>query len=255
MAAISALKIVDVCLSFGGNRVLSNVSLSINDGELFSLIGPNGAGKTSLINVLTRHYEAQGGQAAFFGSDLFAKRPHELARAGIARTFQNVLLLKDMSVLENVLLGLHSSFATNYLSTAVGRERSEDRLMRERAFDALELVGLQSYCNLQAGSLPLGHQRLLELARCVVNRPRLMFLDEPSAGMSSEEVERLTETIRSIRQRLSPTIILVAHTMKLVMNLSDQIAVLDHGVKIASGPPKVVVEDPAVIAAYLGGSN
>jgi ABC-type branched-subunit amino acid transport system ATPase component len=248
------LSVIKVSLAFGGNRVLSDVSMDVDRGQLFAIIGPNGAGKTSLFNVLTRLYQADSGSAVFDDKSLFEIGATDLAQAGVMRTFQNILVLKELSVLDNVLLGLHTTHQTSLMSAAFGTlaYRREERRRRQQAFEALRLVGLEQAAHLVAGSLPFGHLRLLELARCIVSRPKLILLDEPSAGMTSQEIDRLTATIGVIREKLQPTILLIAHTMKLVMQVSDRILVLDHGTPIAEGTPGEVACNQAVIDAYLG---
>jgi branched-chain amino acid transport system ATP-binding protein len=248
------LSVINVSLAFGGNRILTDVSLDVDRGQLFAIIGPNGAGKTSFFNVLTRLYNADAGQAVFDDTSLFDLDPVDLARAGVMRTFQNILVLKELSVLDNVLLGLHTTYCTSLVTAAFGAisYRREERDRRDLAVEALKVVGLEQVANLPAGSLPFGYLRLLELARCIVSRPKLILLDEPSAGMTSQEIERLTDTITLIRRSLNPTILLIAHTMKLVMQVSDRILVLDHGSVIAEGVPKEIATNQAVIDAYLG---
>lgn len=248
------LSVIKVSLAFGGNKVLTDVSLDVDRGQLFAIIGPNGAGKTSFFNVLTRLYDADSGRAVLDDANLFGIAATDLARAGVMRTFQNVLVLKELSVLDNVLIGLHSTYRTSLLATAFGATSylREERTKRELAFEALKLVGLETFATLAAGSLPFGHLRLLELARCIVSAPKLILLDEPSAGMTSEEIDRLTKTIDLIRRTLNPTILLIAHTMKLVMQVSDRILVLDHGAAIAEGLPREIATNQAVIDAYLG---
>jgi branched-chain amino acid transport system ATP-binding protein len=248
------LSVIKVSLAFGGNRVLTDVSLDVDRGQLFAIIGPNGAGKTSFFNVLTRLYEADSGQAVLDNANLFDLSATDLAQSGVMRTFQNILVLKELSVLDNVLLGLHTTYRTSLVTTAFGSVpyRREERRRRELALEALKVVGLEQVAHLAAGSLPFGYLRLLELARCIASSPKLILLDEPSAGMTSQEIERLTSTIGLIRRTLNPTILLIAHTMKLVMQVSDRILVLDHGAPIAEGTPAEIASNQVVIDAYLG---
>jgi len=239
---------------FGGVQALSDVSFTINHGEIYGLIGPNGAGKTSLFNVLTGIYAPDAGEFVFDGLPLADQKPHEVAARGIARTFQNIRLFANLSALENVMVGRHVRTSAGVWGAIVrnAKTRAEERSIEKRAYELLEYVGVHKRANNLAKHLAYGDQRRLEIARALATEPKLLALDEPAAGMNATETTALKGLLDDIR-RDGTTILLIEHDMKLVMSVCDRVLVLDYGKKIAEGPAAAVQQDPAVIAAYLGG--
>lgn len=248
------LRLEHVSLSFGGLAALRDVSFTVSRNEILSIIGPNGAGKTTVFNTISGLYTPDEGSVIFDGKSLSGQPAHQRAQLGISRTFQNLELFQDISVLDNVLVGAHTQFHNSGLESALrlpGERRREDE-QRRKALELLQFVGLGAYAEERAGNLSFGHQRMLEIARALASKPKLLMLDEPAAGLNSAEVATLTSIIRQAGEHYGASVLLIAHTMSLVMDISDRIVVLHHGEKIADGKPHVVQKDQAVIEAYLG---
>lgn len=250
------LEVQQLTRRFGGLVAVNQVSFSVKEGEIFGLIGPNGAGKTTLFNLVTGLIPPTAGQMVFDGLPLGQQQPHQIAAKGIARTFQNIRLFKDLSAQDNILIAQHVHTRSGVFTGVLGLAPApqEEREIREKAAELLALVGLQDRAQEKAQNLCYGDQRRLEIARALALAPKLLLLDEPAAGMNPNEKQSLSTFIRDLRDRFGLTVLLIEHHVPLVMGLCDRIAVLDFGQLIALGEPAQVKTDPAVIEAYLGTS-
>jgi branched-chain amino acid transport system ATP-binding protein len=241
---------------FGGLVAVNEVDFVLEQGSIVSIIGPNGAGKTTFFNMLTGLYRADEGSIVFDGHNLVGRGPEEIVRLGICRTFQTIRLFKNLNALENILVGMHTHLQSSPLRIMLNTRSvvKEEQQAIDRARDLLYYVGLKGKANILAQNLPYGDQRRLEVARALASRPKLLLLDEPTAGMNPQETGVMTRFFRQIRDDLQITILLIEHDMKVVMSISEQIMVLDYGAKIAEGTPEAIRKNPRVIEAYLGRS-
>lgn len=251
----------NVSKHFGGLKAVDGVNFAIKRGLITALIGPNGAGKTTLFNCITGLYQPTAGTIEWHGSDkvciLNGLKPYQVTRFGLARTFQNIRLFANMTVLENIMVGRHIRSSSGILGAIFKppRVRREEQKIINQSMHILDLVGLDNRAEIRAKNLPYGEQRRLEIARALATEPKLLLLDEPAAGLNPSETEALDALIKKLQHELKLTILLIEHDMKLVMNISDDVLVMDHGELIAQGPPEAIARNPKVIAAYLGGDT
>jgi len=252
--SVNLLEVKNITMQFGGLKAVDSLSFAIPKGQLAGLIGPNGAGKTTVFNMLTGVYQPTQGQIQLNGLDLVGKKPYEISHLGMTRTFQNIRLFKNLTVLENVLIATHQHITYGLRDSVLLTQkfRIEEADMREKAMSLLKIFHLESKAQEKASSLPYGEQRKLEIVRAMATDPSLILLDEPAAGMNHSETHHLMETIAKIRQDFKLTILLIEHDMKLVMGICENITVIDHGIKIEEGAAKRIQNSEKVIQAYLG---
>ena len=248
------LSVEDITLRFGGVTAIDNVGFDVNEGELFAIIGPNGAGKTSIFNTISQVYRPQEGDIRWRGESIMGMRPDRVANLGIARTFQNIELFPQMTVVDNLLTGRHARMKQSWLAGMLwmGPAKREEIANRRKVEDIVDFLEIEQWRKHPVALLPYGFQKRVELGRALAMEPDLLLLDEPVAGMNQEETEDMARFILDIQRELGITMILVEHDMGLVMDIADRVMVLDFGQRIAIGTPDVVQKDPAVIAAYLG---
>lgn len=248
------LRTDNITMQFGGLTAVKDFNLTLNQGEIVALIGPNGAGKTTAFNMITGVYKPTKGKIFYKGNNITMLASHQITKLGIARTFQNIRLFKDLSVLENVLIANHLHIKSNFIEALLRlpKYKNEDRNMMRKTLELLEIVGLADEKNEKSSSLPYGKQRRLEIARALATNPEVLLLDEPAAGMNPTETEDLTNFIKQIRDDFKLTIFMIEHHMQVVMGISERIYVFDYGITIAHGNPKEIQSNQRVIEAYLG---
>lgn len=251
---MALLEVKNLSISFGGLRAVNEFHIEIQKGELYGLIGPNGAGKTTAFNLLTGVYKPDEGIIKLDGTDITGKKTIDINKAGIARTFQNIRLFKELSVLDNVKAGLHNHYKYSTIEgiLRLPKFRKVEREMNERAMEILQVFDLDKEAQTTAANLPYGKQRKLEIARAIATKPKLLLLDEPAAGMNPNETGELMETIRFVRDKFDMTILLIEHDMKLVSGICEKLTVLNFGQVLAQGKTSDVLNNPEVISAYLG---
>lgn len=251
---MALLEVTDLGISFGGLRAVDELNMKIEKGGLVGLIGPNGAGKTTVFNMLTGVYKPTDGGIRLDGENIVGKKPHEICKMGIARTFQNIRLFSKLSVLDNVKVGFHNEITYSLAESLfhVGSYRKKEKMMDEKAMEILKVFDLDAQYDYKAANLPYGKQRKLEISRALATDPKLLLLDEPAAGMNPNETAELMETIELVRKEFDVTVLLIEHDMRLVSGICEYLYVLNFGRLLAEGTPSEVLSNPEVITAYLG---
>lgn len=254
MSATNLLEAKNITMQFGGLKAVDSLNFSIRSGELVGLIGPNGAGKTTVFNMLTGVYQPTSGEVIFSGQNIRGLKPYQISHMGMTRTFQNIRLFKDITVLENVLIAgaQHLTYGLHDAVLMTKTFLNQEKILHEKAMQLLEIFDLEKKANAPSAALPYGEQRKLEIVRALATEPKLICLDEPAAGMNHQETHNLMELIAKIRKDFALTVLLIEHDMKLVMGICERIMVVDHGVKIEEGSPSVIQNSSKVIEAYLG---
>ncbi|MCL9821365.1 ABC transporter ATP-binding protein [Helicobacter sp. 14348-15] len=251
---MALLELENVSIAFGGLKAIDNVSFKVKEDTIFGLIGPNGAGKTTMFNIITANYKPTSGKVTFCGRNISRFKPNTIVNLGIARTFQNIRLFTSMSVLENVMIGLHNEAKYSFFEAMfrVGRYFKEEKRIKNKAIELLEYLGLGDKINLPANSLSYGNSRKVEIARALATNPKMLLLDEPAAGMNPKETEELCELILKMKEDFNLSVLLIEHDMPFVNKLCSEVLVLDYGKKLFSGTPQEAINDKQVITAYLG---
>lgn len=254
---MAILETKDLGIQFGGLKAVDGLNIKIEKGQLYGLIGPNGAGKTTVFNMLTGVYQPTSGSFFFDGEEIKNASPMQINKKGIARTFQNIRLFSDMSVIDNVRVGFHDSVRYSLFEgiTRTGRFAKQEKELKERAMEILRVFDIDKEYQLLSSNLPYGKQRKLEIARALATQPKLLLLDEPAAGMNPNETAELMDTIRLVRDKFDMTILLIEHDMKLVGGICEEVTVLNFGTVLAQGKTNAVLNDPKVITAYIGDDN